>query len=278
MLFVKKSVLLLVLVSVLIVAACAGGEQIEQLPEPGEGDQLPDDSTGGDLAAGSQLVGSDIIGDWNLVSLNGHDLVEGSTITASFDGQQITGSACNSYFGGYTAEVDSISFSGIGSTEMFCPDTMDQEQEYFAALAEVNSWSVEAATLTLSGDSVSLVFERSVPPSDVAMEGTDWALESFIIGGDAVSSLMADTAISATITDGLITGNATCNDYGAPVTIDGAAFSVGEIEATEQDCEVGMEQEAQYFQTLSEVTTWRIEGNTLTLSAESGSGLVFRAQ
>ncbi len=238
--------------------------------------QLPAADSG--AASGSQMVGAEMIGDWNLVSLNNHSLVEGSTITASFDGMQITGSACNSYFGDYTIGVNELSFSNIGSTEMFCEGTMDQEQEYFEALAGVNGWSLEGATLELSGETASLIFERNVPPSDLSLEGTNWALEAFIIGGDAVSSLIADTSISATIANGEISGNATCNSYSGTVSIDGAGITIGEIVMTEMACEVGMDQESHYLQTLGEVSTWQIDGTTLTLSADNGSGLIFHAQ
>ena len=269
--FDKRLVLLLALTGGVMMAACTGNEQTEPLPGG-------DAASGGDGATGSQMVGSDMIGDWNLVSLNGHSLVEGSTITASFDGSQITGSACNHYFGDYTIGVDALSFSGIGSTEMFCEGTMEQEQEYFDALADINGWSLEGATLELYGDTAYLVFERIAPVSDVSLEGTEWALESFVIGGDAVSSLVANTSISATITNGTISGNATCNTYTGTVKVDGAGITISQIAATEMACETGMEQESQYLQTLAEVSTWKIEGTTLTLSAENGNGLIFQAQ
>jgi len=224
------------------------------------------------------MVGADLIGDWNLVSLNGHSLVEGSTITASFDGLKITGSMCNSYFGDYTIDPDGLSFSNIGSTEMFCEGLMEQEQEYLDALADINGWSLEGATLEFFGETAYLVFERAAAPSDVALEGTSWTLESFIVGGDAVASLLADTSITATFADGMVTGNATCNSYSGTVSVDGAGITISEIIATMMACEVGMDQEDQYLQTLAEVSTWRIDGTTLTLSADSGNGLIFQAQ
>jgi heat shock protein HslJ len=262
--FGKKLVILLVLALVVLMVACSNVPA-----EP------PVD---GGAVGGRQMVGSAIIGDWNLVSLNGHDLVEGSTITASFDGLKITGSACNSYFGDYAVDVDTISFSNLGSTEMFCEDTSDQEREYFDALAVVNTWSVEGAKMQLSGDGVDLVFAQQVAPSDVSLEGTVWMLDSFIIGGDAVSSLEAGTSISATFADGQISGNATCNSYAGVVSLNGAGISISQIISTKMACQTGMDQEANYLQTLEQVSTWRIEGNTLTLSADSGNGLIFRAQ
>jgi heat shock protein HslJ len=277
--FANKLVLLLVLVAGVVMAGCTGNEQAEPLPATGEGDQLPtDDATDGGAIAGMRILGWETMGDWTLASMNGHSLVEGSAITASFDGAKITGSACNHYFGDYTIEVGDISFSNIGSTDMFCEDTMEQEQEYFEALAGVNTWTVKGATLELSGETVSLVFERVVPPSDVNLEGTNWTLESFVIGGDAISSVMTDTTITATIASGEIAGNATCNSYSGAASIDGAGITISQIVATKMACEIGMEQESQYLGTLAEVSTWRIEGSTLTLSADNGNGLVFRAQ
>lgn len=285
--FTHKLILLLVLVVGLALTGCAGSEQAEPLPTSGAGDPPPtEDVTGeavlpptdGGAIAGMRILGWETMGDWTLSSLNGHSLIEGSTITASLDGAKITGSACNQYFADYTIEVGSISFSNIGSTEMFCEDTMEQEQEYFEALAAVNSWSVKGPTLTLSGETASLVFERVVPPSDVSLEGTNWTLESFLIGGDAISSVMEGTTVTATIANGEISGNATCNSYTGPAAIDGAGITIGEIIATMMACDVGMEQESQYLEALAEVSTWRIEGTTLTLSADNGNGLIFQVQ
>lgn len=289
--FTNKRIHLLVLVAVVVLAGCTSNVPAEPLPTPVVGSPLPTEEVTNDVndgaaggateggdAAGMRIVGWEMIGDWTLASLNGHNLVEGSTITASFDGLKITGSACNHYFGDTAVGAGDISVSNIGSTDMFCESTMDQEKEYFDALAGVNAWSVEAATLTLSGATANLVFKRVVPPSDVSLEGTTWKLESFIIGGDAISSVMADTTVTAIITNGEISGNATCNSYSGPVSIDGAAISVGEIISTKMACEVGMDQESQYLAALAEVSTWRIDGTTLTLSADNGNGLVFQAQ
>lgn len=273
--FGNKLLLLLVLAVGVVMAGCAGSEPGEPLPVTGEGDQLPTDD---EAISGIQMVGAGMIGDWALVSLNGHSLVEGSTITASFDGVQITGAACNHYFGDYTVGVGDVSFTNIGSTEMFCEGTMEQEQEYFEALTQVNNWNLEGATLDLSGGTASLVFERVVPASDVSLEGTNWTLESFVIGGDAVSSLMADTTVTATIANGEISGYATCNSYSGAAGIEGAGITIGQIVTTDMACDVGMDQESRYLATLAEVSTWHIDGTTLTLSADNGNGLVFRAQ
>jgi heat shock protein HslJ len=62
------------------------------------------------------------------------------------------------------------------------------------------------------------------------------------------------------------------------VSIDGAGITIGEIVMTEMACETGMDQESHYLQTLAEVSTWQIDGTTLTLSADNGNGLIFQAQ
>jgi heat shock protein HslJ len=229
-------------------------------------------------AAGSQMVGFQTLGDWLLVSLNGAELVEGSTITANFDGQRIGGEACNSYGADYSLTANTIAIDTVVATEMFCDGLMEQEQAYFDALAQVDSWSVQGATLELTGEGVSLVYDKAAETPAAELEGTEWLLDSFVIGGDAVSSLLADTAITATFADGEITGNATCNGYFGTVQLDGAAITISEVGRTMMACETGMEQEEQYLEILAAVSTWEIEGDTLTLRADNGSALVFRAQ
>ena len=76
---------------------------------------------------------------WQLISIDGNPLIEGSILTLGFDseGQASGGAGCNSFFGSYELDGDAISFSGVANTEMFCMDPeglMDQENDYLAIL------------------------------------------------------------------------------------------------------------------------------------------------
>jgi heat shock protein HslJ len=64
--------------------------------------------------------------------------------------QKISGfGGCNSYFGSYEMNGSEIRFTGIGSTKMFCQETMDVENNFFKALQEVQSFKVEDGKLLL---------------------------------------------------------------------------------------------------------------------------------
>src|SRR5690606_5994033 len=84
----------------------------------------------------------DLIGEWHLVGVNGLPANAGVNLSfeaakvgeaqASFNGQ----APCNRYFGGYTAEGESISFKGVAATMMACP-RLDEEAAYFKTLEAV---------------------------------------------------------------------------------------------------------------------------------------------
>lgn len=56
---------------------------------------------------------------------------------------------CNGYFGGYQMSGETISFTGLGSTKMFCQDTQAIEDTYFKALGTVQSYKIEGNKLYL---------------------------------------------------------------------------------------------------------------------------------
>lgn len=91
---------------------------------------------------------------WQLTSLNGADLVEGSTITLEFSGEELTGSAgCNGYEGRLDAASEGIlDAPEIASTEMACMEpegVMEQEQKYLQIM-----WN--AATYLFVGDELQI--------------------------------------------------------------------------------------------------------------------------
>lgn len=103
--------------------------------------------------------------EWKLESLNGKTFVlkSGNSITLSFEGTtaKIGGTAvCNKYFGGYTKTVETVVFSGIGSTKMMCDDNLN-ESDYFSMLGSVDSYKISGGKLTLmSKDKVVAVYVK----------------------------------------------------------------------------------------------------------------------
>ncbi|MFQ5992655.1 MAG: DUF4377 domain-containing protein [Nitrospiraceae bacterium] len=76
-------------------------------------------------------------------------------ITLTFTDRRIHGSGgCNRYFGGYQGgEGNTLSIQGVGSTKMFCPGrVMDQERRYFEALLNTSTFWVDQNQLQLFYD------------------------------------------------------------------------------------------------------------------------------
>lgn len=102
---------------------------------------------------------------WTLTSLNGSDVIEGTTITLSFrDGNQVGGNAgCNSYGGTFTAADDgTLAIQGIVSTQIACstPEgVMQQEQRYLDVLQAITMYHLDNNQLRLeTEDGRALVF------------------------------------------------------------------------------------------------------------------------
>ena len=96
---------------------------------------------------------------WTLISFNGESLITDTAMTASFEDEQVNGSAsCNHYFGSYTNKGDQIQIEGLGWTEMAClnPDgVMDQEQQLMRMFSQAATISIQGQRLqitTITGD------------------------------------------------------------------------------------------------------------------------------
>lgn len=94
---------------------------------------------------------------WQLVNMPG-ELPGEVGVTLSFEGEKINGkSGCNTYFSTYESDGSKLTFQGIGSTRMMCPD-MEVERQYLALLGKAASYSISARQLTLQTPEGDLVF------------------------------------------------------------------------------------------------------------------------
>ena len=104
-----------------------------------------------------------LLGVWNCTGItaeNGTPLVQvtNAEVTVNFtDSHQIFGkSGCNRYFGTYHLTGDTlspgsgISVSSLGSTMMYCADTMEIEQTFLRILEKTIRYKVEEKTLFLT--------------------------------------------------------------------------------------------------------------------------------
>lgn len=86
--------------------------------------------------------------------------------------------------------------------------------------------------------------------------------------GDAATPAVEDVEAGLTFNeDGTVTGNSGCNGLGGTYTVEGDQVTFGEIVSTLMACEdPRMTQEAAVHQVLTDTATYKIEGNTLTLT------------
>ena len=91
--------------------------------------------------------------------------VELATLAFDSEGQVSGSGGCNTFTGGYTTtDPDGLTFGPLASTAMACEDNVMQlEQEYFAALANVTTYQLEADRLTLrdASGATQVMFQQS---------------------------------------------------------------------------------------------------------------------
>ncbi|MCC7556587.1 MAG: META domain-containing protein [Methanoculleus marisnigri] len=229
---------------------------------------------------------------WTLTSLAGENgtqtpVLDGTGVTVTFSAEESLGGSagCNHYSADYTVDGAALTIEPAIRTEMYCSEPegiMDQEDRYLALLTEVASYRMEDNLLILAdsegGDL--LVFEKAAQTPDLPLVGTDWVLESYSANGDAVSSVIAGTTITANFDDGNVTGNAGCNHYGGQYSLDGADLTVSSLYSTLMYCETPgvMEQEAAFMGLLANVSSYRTEGDRLILTDAEGTDLLFFVQ
>lgn len=127
-------------------------------------------------AVSQELAGSS----WEVISYNNGrggvvSLLTGTALTIIFNEEgQFNGNAgCNSYFGSYQLEDESLIMGPFGATMKACLEPegiMDQEAQFLAALESVATYKIDGLSMTmLNADGATAVNFMRVIPSD---EGT----------------------------------------------------------------------------------------------------------
>lgn len=93
-----------------------------------------------------------LIGDFVVFSLEGTTISEEvPVITFKDETKEVNGKAgCNSFFGTYTFNEQTLNFGVIASTEMYCgEEIMNVENALFSALSETGSYTLKKDLLIL---------------------------------------------------------------------------------------------------------------------------------
>lgn len=209
---------------------------------------------------------------WELTSLAGSDVVEGTTVTLTLGEENaVTGdTGCNVYRGSYMLDGQSIAFGPLLTTRRAClsDEAAAQEQAFLAALENASDYVQQADQLTINTtEGEQLIFMASL-----TLEGTSWQLDTL-----AGNELVPDSSITMEFdSEGRVAGSASCNRYTTSYIVDGNSLGFGMAAATMMACEPAlMEQERAFFNALETASTFELSQDQLIITYADGLQLVF---
>ena len=217
---------------------------------------------------------------WNLITygpeLNAPLFGVIPTIIFSSDGTLSGTSGCNSFFGQYQSDEQTVSIGQIGSTLMACLDEEvgAVESAYLLLLQDVVSYNIDGNMLTLYNENAeSILFFETIPVLEVY--DFPFELRSFNVDGE-VRYLLLDSTITLQITEeGTVSGSSGCNTYSTVAIFDEADSSKISIQPAALtmmfcDGEGIMDQESLYLSTLATTHSLEFDGVYLKLYNADG--------
>lgn len=180
---------------------------------------------------------------------------------------------CNRVTGAYRNNGNSLAITAGASTRAACPPG-SLERDYVTQLGNVRSLLFKDGKLILEFqyDSGTMTFAPSAP---AGLARTAWKIVSYNNGRQAVVSVTSGSQLTLSFgSGGKITGNGGCNDFTASYEFTETALKITQLASTKKACSTPggvMEQEARYFASLTNATTYKIEGSRLTLRDASGA-------
>ncbi len=251
-----------------------------------------------DADRGEPATAGDLAGNWELVSGEGPDgalEAVGEPITGSFNFEEDAGFSgsvgCNQLFGPAAVEEGGkLKLGPIASTMMMCEEpVMKLEQNYLAALENVDFAGMRDGTLILSGKKTHMEFiSAAVSAGDDAavQEGTGaapvagtWTLDSGKSADGPLLPVDGAAILLEVAADGTASATAGCNQMGAQVSAqEDGAISIAGTFSTLKACEDAlMELEQQYMTALESVTSYEEANGQLHLSG-TDTELAFTAE
>jgi heat shock protein HslJ len=224
----------------------------------------------------------DLTGDWQLASgtVDGgpFPVVDDAPITFSVQGRDIGGrSACNEYGGEVVVDGSGSRLEMTSMTAMACEEpVMAAEAAFVAALPRIRDAARDGDRLTLLGRDVELVFDRREPPPVADMVGTDWVLESLVMG-DAVSSVAGAPATLRFDAGGTFAGGTGCRTFSGQWIQAAGEIILPTWGMDQTECEPALADQDGHVVGVLERFRATVDGRTLTLTSDGGNGLVYRA-
>lgn len=221
----------LILMVTLTLTGCAdAGDGADPSPTPNE--------TAAEEAA---VDAGDLEGTYVSTSVQGHDLVEGTEVTMTFENDTMSVSAgCNSMFGAYAVDASgTLRWTGPpASTLIGCPDDLTAQDAWLTTLlTDGVVASRDGAALTLTSGDVVIVLSADSPVDLNTLLGRSWNLVGIIDGG--VASPLHGRATRPFLSvraDGLARLSTGCNDGRTTVRVDGDQLVFGHAAITRRSC------------------------------------------
>jgi heat shock protein HslJ len=204
-------------------------------------------------------------------------LVPGRDVTLVIDGDTVSGRACNLYSGSVTIDGSHVTLGELSMTEMACDEPMmTTEAAYHSALGSVDTAARSGDTLTLTGPGATLRYTLAPPVAQMPLIATHWVLET-LIDGDVASSTLGEPATLFLAPDGTASGSTGCRSITARYSA-GDRLVLSDLSVQTMLCTRDLTPQDQLItDVLSSGASVEISGSTLTLRANDGRGLVYRA-
>jgi heat shock protein HslJ len=203
-------------------------------------------------------------------SVEGHDLVEGTHLQLSFDGDSMSASAgCNNMFGPYAVTDGTLAWTGpVGSTLIGCPDDQAKQDQWVQTWLQAGAdATLDGDTLTLASAGVTIVLKADAPADAASLFGRTWTVTDLLTPSSA-SAIPAGvrTPKLEVAEDGTVHLDTGCNRGNTTVEAQGDTLTFGPVMTTKMACEkdaAAVEQAV--LQALDGTVTVTIEGDTATL-------------
>jgi heat shock protein HslJ len=227
---------------------------------------------------------------WQLISVDGQAPDEGpDTVLAFLDGEWLVEhSRCEGYVSSYQTAGHNLRVDTSAWLGQVC---QEKEGQGVTTLAEPSDYDLVQGRLQITMLSGRVFVYEPLPEAGrLALHDHTWSMLSTVgerwIEGEPVPlpdshPVLEGSEITLTLKDGVASGSAGCNAYGATYSLEGASLAFVDVAATERECETPegvMAQEQRYLADLRDVIGYRWVGSQFWLQTEDGRALVFAAQ
>jgi heat shock protein HslJ len=215
-------------------------------------------------------------------SVDGLRLVEGTQVGVSFEDNGVSAQAgCNSFFGAFEIDGNTLRVSMLGSTTIGCAAPLDAQDQWLSAfLLAGPTLELTGSQLVMSTADVQVhLLDRKIAIPDRPLVGTRWLGDGFSDGmvdsiGPGSSSVTA--AFGA---DGNVVVNTSCQTGTGSFTVDAATITFGALKYDGAACA-----DPTFQQTSSQVllvldgspVTFKISETSLTVN-HGQNALLFQA-